>query len=92
MSFSALLPSSSLCVLSLPPPLCSLGKNSFFGSGWLPPDPPKGHGTHRYCFQVFALDAPAPLDEGAGRGAVVEALRGHVLAKGLLIGTYERVG
>ena len=67
-----------------------LGKNSFLSDGWLPPDPPTGHGPHRYCFQVFALDVAPDLEPGAGRGAVVAALRGHVLAKGLLVGTYER--
>ena len=70
----------------------ALGKNSFMSKGWLPPDPPTGHGAHRYCFQVFALDAMPALDDGAGRGAVVEALKGHVLAKGMLVGTYERAG
>ncbi len=70
----------------------SVGKNSFLSSGWLPPDPPTGHGPHRYAFQVYALDREPDLAAGAGRGAVVDALKGHVLAKGLLIGTYERVG
>ena len=68
-----------------------LGKNSFMASGWLPPDPPTGHGAHRYVFQLYALDYVPELEDGAGRGAVVDALKGHVLAKGLLIGTYERV-
>ena len=68
------------------------GKNSFMKSGWLPPDPPTGHGPHRYAFQLYALDTELALDEGAGRGALVEAIAGHVLAKGLLIGTYERAG
>ncbi len=69
-----------------------MGKNSFLSSGWLPPDPPTGHGPHRYAFQVYALDYEPDLPEGSGRGAVVDALKGHVLAKGVLIGTYERVG
>ena len=69
-----------------------LGKNSFLSNGWLPPDPPTGHGAHRYAFQIYALDYQPDLAEGSGRGAFVEALRGHVLAKGLLIGTYERTG
>ncbi len=69
-----------------------VGKNSFLSSGWLPPDPPTGHGPHRYAFQVYALDTEPDLPEGVGRGAVVDALKGHVLAKGLLIGTYERAG
>jgi Raf kinase inhibitor-like YbhB/YbcL family protein len=69
-----------------------VGKNSFMTLGWLPPDPPTGHGPHRYAFQVYALNVQLDLDEGTGRGALVEALKDHVLAKGLLIGTYERAG
>lgn len=68
-----------------------VGRNSFFREGWLPPDPPSGHGAHRYAFQLFALDA-ALGDPGAtlGRTAFVEAIAGHVLAAGLLVGTYSR--
>ncbi|SEN51877.1 hypothetical protein SAMN05192583_2950 [Sphingomonas gellani] len=67
------------------------GRNSFGGDGWLPPDPPTGHGSHRYVFQLFALDAGAPALEGTpGRGALIDAMAGHVLAAGLLIGTYSR--
>ena len=69
-----------------------LGKHSFLKTGWLPPDPPTGHGAHRYVFQLYALDREPALDDGAGRGAVVESLEGHVLAKGMLIGLYERPG
>ena len=59
--------------------------------GWLPPDPPTGHGAHRYCFQLFALGGVPALEEGAGRGAVVKALaEARVLARGMLVGTYER--
>ncbi|RYC31126.1 YbhB/YbcL family Raf kinase inhibitor-like protein [Lichenibacterium minor] len=67
-----------------------LGKNSFLKAEYLPPDPPTGHGPHRYAVQVFALDAALSLDAEPGRGALVEAMQGHVMAKGLLIGTYER--
>src|SRR5687768_8351931 len=31
------------------------GRTSFFRAGWIPPDPPRGHGQHRYAFQLFAL-------------------------------------
>ncbi len=34
--------------------------------------------------------APLALDAEPGRGALVSALKGHVVATGLLIGTYER--
>lgn len=68
-----------------------VGRNSFFREGWLPPDPPTGHGEHRYCFQLFALNATAPDPGGnPGRSALVESMRGHVIAAGLLVGTYSR--
>lgn len=68
-----------------------VGRNSFLTEGWLPPDPPTGHGVHRYAFQLFAL-GPGAGDPGPtpGRGAIVRAMAGHVLAAGLLIGTYSR--
>jgi Raf kinase inhibitor-like YbhB/YbcL family protein len=68
-----------------------VGRNSYLREGWLPPDPPTGHGEHRYAFQVFAIGAGAgDPGETPGRSAVIEAITGHVLAAGLLIGTYSR--
>lgn len=75
---------------SQPESRLDLGRNSFLKAGWLPPDPPTGHGPHGYLFQIYALDAVLPLSEHPGRGALLEAMRGHVLAKGCLTGTYER--
>jgi Raf kinase inhibitor-like YbhB/YbcL family protein len=69
-----------------------VGKNSFLNSEWLPPDPPTGHGPHDYVFQLFALDTPLELASGAGRGALIEAIEGHVLGVALLTGTYQREG
>ena len=67
------------------------GRNSYLQAGWLPPDPPPGHGVHRYAFQVFALEAGGdPFDEKPGREAVTNAIRERGLASGCLIGTYER--
>ncbi|HEY0191606.1 MAG TPA: YbhB/YbcL family Raf kinase inhibitor-like protein [Kofleriaceae bacterium] len=68
----------------------SLGLTSYLKPGWLPPDPPPGHGPHRYAFQLFALDHDPDLGEHPGRRALLAALRGHTLARGLLIGLYER--
>jgi Raf kinase inhibitor-like YbhB/YbcL family protein len=67
-----------------------LGRNSYLQHGWLPPDPPPGHGRHRYAFQVFALGGDEPLPEAPGRDALVEALEARAIASGLLVGTYER--
>ena len=66
------------------------GRNSYLMTGWLPPDPPPGHGVHRYAFQLFALGAGEPFDGTPGRDEVVAAVRERGLASGLLIGTYER--
>jgi Raf kinase inhibitor-like YbhB/YbcL family protein len=68
----------------------SLGQNSFLRSEWLPPDPPSGHGSHTYVFQLYALRSVVDLPESPGRGALLDAMRGHVIAKGKLIGTYAR--
>jgi len=66
------------------------GRNSYLMAGWLPPDPPPGHGEHRYAFQLFAL-GPGPAFSGTpGRDAVLEAVRERGLASGLLVGTYAR--
>lgn len=68
----------------------SLGQNSFLRSEWLPPDPPSGHGSHAYVFQLYALRGALDLAESPGRSALLDAMRGHVLGKGRLIGTYAR--
>lgn len=68
----------------------TMGRNSLFVPTYLPPDPPPGHGDHRYVFQVFALDTVPRFDGPPGRSALLEKMRGHVLAKGLLIGCYGR--
>lgn len=67
-----------------------LGRNSYLQHGWLPPDPPPGHGPHRYAFQVFALSGDAALPETPGRDALMEALARDAIASGMVIATYER--
>jgi Raf kinase inhibitor-like YbhB/YbcL family protein len=65
------------------------GPNSFLSHAWLPPDPPPGHGPHRYVFQVFALRGP-PFEEAPGREALVRAITEFGIGAGCVIGTYER--
>lgn len=67
-----------------------VGRNSYFLEGWLPPDPPTGHGRHRYIFQLFALAAAEPPGGNPGRVAVLAAMEGKILAAGLFTGTYSR--
>jgi Raf kinase inhibitor-like YbhB/YbcL family protein len=66
------------------------GRNSFLERRWLPPDPPPGHGVHRYAFQVFALRGFASFSDAPGRDEIVDALRETAIGSGLLIGTYAR--
>ena len=56
--------------------------------GYFGPRPPARDAAHRYCFEVFALDTPIDLPAGAGCDEVREAMRGHVLANGVLTGKY----
>jgi len=68
------------------------GRNGAGGLGYFGPHPPAGTGVHRYHFQVFALDRPLDLAPGAGRDAVVAAMKGHVVAAGDLVGAYAAPG
>lgn len=86
----AVLPEGALRALDHESHIPTTGRNSYLTRTYLPPDPPPGHGPHRYVFQVFALDRRLTFDSVPGRTALLDAIRGHVLAKGLLIGRYER--
>jgi hypothetical protein len=67
-----------------------VGRNSYFGEGWLPPDPPTGHGPHHYAFQLFAIGPGPDVRGNPGRGDIVKAMAGRVLAAGVLTGIYSR--
>jgi len=45
--------------------------------------------VHRYRFHVFAIDSPI-ADSVTTSKALLNAMAGHVLAHGVLTGTYER--
>jgi Raf kinase inhibitor-like YbhB/YbcL family protein len=66
------------------------GKNSSLKIGWTGMAPPKGDVPHHYHFQLFALDRQLPLKPGAGRAALLEAMAGHVVARGEIVGTFQR--
>ena len=67
-----------------------IGLNSFLKQGWLPPDPPPGHGEHRYAFQLFALREGPGFSSVPGRHELFDAIVERAIAAGCLIGTYER--
>jgi Raf kinase inhibitor-like YbhB/YbcL family protein len=66
------------------------GLNSWKESGYGGPLPPKGHGPHHYHFKIYALDTDVDIGPGATKDEVLEAMEGHVVARGELIGIYER--
>jgi Raf kinase inhibitor-like YbhB/YbcL family protein len=57
--------------------------------GYAGPRPIPGHGPHRYRFHVFAIDDPID-DTITSAKSLLAAMSGHVLAQGMLTGTYER--
>ncbi|ROQ63701.1 hypothetical protein EDD93_6447 [Streptomyces sp. 840.1] len=69
---------------------------STIGRGYHGPGPIKGHGPHRYTFQLFALAATLDSDPGpkapdrARPRALLASITVPVLARGRLTGTYER--
>lgn len=71
-------------------PGLNVGRNSYLRRSWLPPDPPTGHGVHRYAFQLFALGPGASFTSAPGRAELTTAIRERAIASGCLIGTYER--
>jgi Raf kinase inhibitor-like YbhB/YbcL family protein len=65
--------------------------NDFGNSGYGGPCPPEGNGPHHYHFKLFALDTEKlGLRAGAKIVDVENAARQHAIAKGELVGTYER--
>jgi Raf kinase inhibitor-like YbhB/YbcL family protein len=67
-----------------------LGRNSDNRTRYRPPKPPRGHGPHRYAFEVIALDAAPSFAKAPTRVEIIEVARGHVVGAGCLVGTYGR--
>jgi Raf kinase inhibitor-like YbhB/YbcL family protein len=65
------------------------GLNDFRRVGYGGPCPPRGK-QHRYFFKLYALDTLLSLKAGATKADVVNAMKGHTLAEGQLVGTYQR--
>ena len=65
--------------------LNGLGRPGYFG-----PRPPANGQLHAYHFRVYALDDALNLEPGLGKAELLDAMNGHVLATGMLMGHYER--
>jgi len=64
------------------------GTNSFRRVGYDGPKPPNG--THRYYFDLYALDGMLELDQTATAGRLQQSMKGHVLAQASLMGKYKK--
>jgi len=64
------------------------GVNSFLRVGYDGPRPPMG--THRYYFDLYALDVALTPDQAATADKLLEMMKGHILAKASLMGKYSR--
>jgi Raf kinase inhibitor-like YbhB/YbcL family protein len=64
------------------------GTNDFDKVGYGGPCPPSG--THRYDFVLYALDNRPEVNPGATRPDLLQAMKGHIVAEGRLMGRYSR--
>jgi Raf kinase inhibitor-like YbhB/YbcL family protein len=67
-----------------------LGRGSFNRIGYAGPRPVRGHGAHRYVFQMFALAHRLMVPKEPDLATVMTAMAGRVIARGRLVGIYER--
>jgi len=65
------------------------GTNDFGRAGYGGPCPPGGR-PHHYHFTVYALDSPVNLTGARDGRALARAMENHVLARGEVMGTYQR--
>jgi Raf kinase inhibitor-like YbhB/YbcL family protein len=67
------------------------GTNSRDTLAYAGPCPPIGDQPHHYVFSVYALDLkPGTLPPGLTRDALLQAIRGHVLAEASIVLRYAR--
>ena len=64
------------------------GKNDWKRAGYGGPCPPIGR--HRYFHKVYALDVVLPDLRGPDKASLLNAMHGHVLGDGQLVGTYQK--
>lgn len=64
------------------------GLNDFNKHSYGGPCPPSG--THRYFFKIYALDTKLDIKTNSRKEDVERVMKGHILAKGEIVGLYSR--
>ncbi len=70
------------------PPGAMEGLNDWKHAGYGGPCPPVGR--HRYFHKLYALDTTLGPLRKPGKREIEDAMRGHVIAEAVLVGTYEK--
>lgn len=63
------------------------GPNSLGQTGYTGPNPPSGHGLHRYYFWVYALDTP--VEGTPTREDFLATYGNNIIEQNRVVGTYE---
>lgn len=66
------------------------GVNGIRQTGYFGPRPPVDGKLHAYHFRIYALDTALNLPAGLNKQQLLEAIDGHVLGTGMLMGHYEQ--
>jgi Raf kinase inhibitor-like YbhB/YbcL family protein len=66
------------------------GLNGMRQVGYFGPRPPVDGKLHAYHFRIYALGSALNLPEGLNKQQLLEAIDGHVLGTGMLMGHYQR--
>lgn len=64
------------------------GRNSMHENKYFGPCPPSA--THHYHFKVYALNAKLNLPQNTGEKELLNAMKGHIISSGDLVGLYKR--
>ena len=77
---------SAVTPLELKQEKIEVGNNSSNAAAYMPPCPPLGR--HRYIFRLYALDVAQVHPASRDRNGVMNAMTGHVLAYGEIVGLF----
>ncbi|BDR92583.1 YbhB/YbcL family Raf kinase inhibitor-like protein [Vulcanisaeta souniana] len=66
------------------------GLNDFGRVGYGGPCPPRGHGSHRYFFRLYALSTVPSIKQRASKDEVLRIIKNNIIGTAEYMGTYSR--